>query len=56
MSHVKYLVQIANELNLSFSEDAVQEMLTLLEEDVSPDNLAKILEEVKMELKSHELE
>lgn len=54
MSYVKQLMQIAGELNLNFSEEAVQAMLALLEEDVAPDNLVKILEEIKTELKSQE--
>lgn len=52
MKCLKCLVQIANELNLSFSEEAIQAMLYLLEGDVSPDNLVKILEEIKIELTS----
>jgi len=54
MGYVKQLMQIAHELNLSFSEDAIQAMLALLEENVAPDNLVRILEEVKRELKKHE--
>lgn len=53
MSYLKYLMQIAHELNLNFDEESLQAMLGLLENNVAPDNLVKILEAVKSELTSH---
>ena len=52
MGQNKYFVYIAHELGLNFSEEAVECMLNLLESGVSPDNLLKILENSKTELKS----
>lgn len=50
MNYTKNLAQIANELGLNFNEDAIQCMLSLLENGISPDNMVKILEEIKLEL------
>lgn len=52
MSHGKHFAYIAQELGLNFSEDIIDIMLGLLESGVSPDNLLKILENIKTELKS----
>ena len=52
MGHNKYFLQIAHELGLNFSEEAIELMLGLLESGVSPDNLLKILENTKTEMKS----
>lgn len=52
MSYNKAFTSIAHELGLSFSEEAVEAMLGLLESGVAPDNLIKVLENIKTELKS----
>jgi hypothetical protein len=52
MAHNKYFVHIAHELGLNFTEEAIDLMVGLLESGVTPDNLLKILENSKNELKS----
>jgi hypothetical protein len=52
MSSNKYIVHIAHELGLAFTEETVDIMVELLENGVSPDNLLKILENIKTEMKS----
>lgn len=52
MSDINLLTRIAYELGLNFTEETIQNMLDLLENDVSPDNLVKIIEECKDILKN----
>lgn len=52
MSDINLLTRIAYELGLNFTEEAVESMLNLLENDVSPDNLAKIIDQCKNIMKS----
>lgn len=44
------LVKIATELGLNFSEKTISIMLELLEEGMSPENLAKLVREIEMKL------
>lgn len=46
---IKMLSKIAKELGLEFSDKSIVIMLSLLENKMSPENLAKMLEEIDME-------
>jgi hypothetical protein len=53
MSHLSHIALIAKKLGLSFGEEDIGIMLKLLEGGVTPDNLVKILEEVKEAIKNY---
>lgn len=55
MSHLAHLALIAKKLGLSFGEEDIRIMLKLLENGVTPDNLIKILQEVKEEIKNYNM-
>lgn len=44
------MVAIAQELGLNFNEEAIESMLLLLENGASPENIVKMLEDVKTEI------
>lgn len=54
MDYTKHLVQLATHLGLDFDETVIQMMLALLENNVTPENLVKILEDIKHEIKRHD--
>lgn len=52
MANEKIIQEIAKKLGLNFTESNISLMCKLLEEGMSPDNLVKLLEDVKTEISS----
>ncbi|KAI5170001.1 hypothetical protein PAEPH01_1162 [Pancytospora epiphaga] len=50
MDHEKIVAEIARELGVSITDDAISTMIKLLEGGIHPDNLVKVFQESKAEL------
>lgn len=50
MGQEKLVAEIAQALGLNFSEETISTMLQLLEDGISPDNMVRMLEDIKAEI------